>query len=80
MERDSWHPLRICLHFKNMYGTGIADHVRRLTNDRVKLGPGTLYLLLAGSPFELTIKLFPYYNNINSLFKSLFYDEEMYHD
>lgn len=47
---ESMFYVLLCLHNKNMYGTEIAECVRRLTDDRVKLGPGTLYSIL--STFE----------------------------
>lgn len=31
----------------DMCGTEIADHVKRLTNGRVRIGPGTLYTILS---------------------------------
>lgn len=31
----------------DMCGTEIADHVRQLTNGRVRIGPGTLYTILS---------------------------------
>ena len=47
---ESMFYVLLCLHNKNMYGTEIAECVRGLTDDRVKLGPGTLYSIL--STFE----------------------------
>ena len=40
----------LCLHEKSMSGSEIAECVRTLTSDRVRLGPGTLYSIL--STFE----------------------------
>lgn len=47
---ESMFYVLLCLQYRNMYGTEIADRVRQLTGDRVKLGPGTLYAIL--STFE----------------------------
>ena len=47
---ESMYYVLMCLHGRNMYGTEIAELVRRITDDRVKLGPGTLYSIL--STFE----------------------------
>ena len=47
---ESMYYVLMCLHNRNMYGTEIAECVRKLTDDRVKLGPGTLYSIL--STFE----------------------------
>ena len=47
---ESMYYVLMCLHSRNMYGNEIADCVRKLTADRVKLGPGTLYSIL--STFE----------------------------
>lgn len=32
---------------KDMCGTEIADHVKRLTSGRMRIGPGTLYTILS---------------------------------
>ena len=37
----------LCLHGRSMSGMEIAEHVERLTDGRVRLGPGTLYAILA---------------------------------
>ena len=37
----------LCLYKKSMSGTEIAEYVRALTSDRVRLGPGTLYAILS---------------------------------
>lgn len=55
---ESMFYVLLCLHYKNMYGTEIADHVRQLTNDRVKLGPGTLYAILSTFETEKVIVRF----------------------
>lgn len=55
---ESMYYVLLCLHYKNMYGTEIADHVRRLTDDRVKLGPGTLYAILSTFEAEKVIVRF----------------------
>ena len=47
---ESMYYVLMCLHSRNMYGTEIAELVRKITDDRVKLGPGTLYSIL--STFE----------------------------
>ena len=47
---ESMFYVLMCLHNRNMYGTEIADLVRKITEDRVKLGPGTLYAII--STFE----------------------------
>lgn len=47
---ESMFYVLLCLHNKNMYGTEMAELVRKITDDRVKLGPGTLYSIL--STFE----------------------------
>ena len=47
---ESMYYVLMCLHCRNMYGTEIAECVRKLTDDRVMLGPGTLYSIL--STFE----------------------------
>ena len=47
---ESMFYVLLCLHTRNMYGTEIANLVRRLTAGRVQLGPGTLYSIL--STFE----------------------------
>lgn len=47
---ESMYYVLLCLHNRNMYGTEIAELVRKMTEDRVKLGPGTLYTIL--STFE----------------------------
>lgn len=41
--------LYVLMSFQNqdMCGTEIADHVRRLTKGRVRIGPGTLYTILS---------------------------------
>ena len=31
---------------KELYGTEIMNEVKRLSNDRIKIGPGTLYTML----------------------------------
>ena len=36
---ESMYYVLMCLHSRNMYGNEIADCVRKLTADRVKLGP-----------------------------------------
>ena len=50
---ESMYYVLLCLHNRNMYGTEIAELVRKMTEDRVKLGPGTLYTIL--STFEAAI-------------------------
>ena len=47
---ESMYYVLLCLHAKNMSGSEIAECVRTLTSDRVRLGPGTLYSIL--STFE----------------------------
>lgn len=47
---ESMFYVLLCLHTRNMYGTEIANLVRKLTGGRVQLGPGTLYSIL--STFE----------------------------
>ena len=37
----------LCFHKKAMCGTEISDYVRNLTDERVRLGPGTLYSILS---------------------------------
>ena len=48
----------LCLHNKNMYGTEMAELVRKITDDRVKLGPGTLYSILSTFETEGVINKF----------------------
>ena len=47
---ESMYYVLLCLHEKSMSGSEIAECVRTLTSDRVRLGPGTLYSIL--STFE----------------------------
>ena len=47
---ESMYYVLLCLHAKSMNGSEIAECVRTLTSDRVRLGPGTLYSIL--STFE----------------------------
>ena len=47
---ESMYYVLLCLNEKSMSGSEIAECVRTLTSDRVRLGPGTLYSIL--STFE----------------------------
>ena len=53
---ESMFYVLMCLHNRNMYGTEIAELVRKITDDRVKLGPGTLYSILSTFETENVIK------------------------
>ena len=53
---ESMYYVLLCLHDRNMYGTEIAGLVRKLTGDRVKLGPGTLYAILSTFETEAVIR------------------------
>lgn len=55
---ESMFYVLMCLHNRNMYGTEIADLVRKITDDRVKLGPGTLYAILSTFETESVIVKF----------------------
>ena len=44
---ESMYYVLLCLHEKSMSGSEIAECVRSLTSDRVRLGPGTLYSILS---------------------------------
>lgn len=44
---ESMYYVLLCLHEKSMSGSEIAECVRDLTSDRVRLGPGTLYSILS---------------------------------
>ena len=55
---ESMFYVLMCLHNRNMYGTEIAELVRKRTDDRVKLGPGTLYAILSTFETESVIKKF----------------------
>lgn len=44
---ESMYYVLLCLHEKRMSGSEIAECVRSLTSDRVRLGPGTLYSILS---------------------------------
>ena len=37
----------MALYEKDTFGTAIVDYIKRVTNDRVPMGPGTLYTILA---------------------------------
>lgn len=52
---ESMYYVLMCLHCRNMYGTEIAEYVRKITMDRVKLGPGTLYSILSTFETEAVI-------------------------
>lgn len=53
---ESMFYVLMCLHGRNMYGTEIAELVRRITEDRVRLGPGTLYSILSTFESEAAIE------------------------
>jgi Predicted transcriptional regulators len=53
---ESMYYVLLCLHEKNMNGSEIAECVRALTSDRVRLGPGTLYSILSTFEEENIIK------------------------
>ena len=55
---ESMFYVLLCLHNKNMYGTEMAELVRKITDDRVKLGPGTLYSILSTFETEGVISKF----------------------
>ena len=55
---ESMFYVLLCLHSKNMYGTEMAELVRKITDDRVKLGPGTLYSILSTFETEGVINKF----------------------
>ena len=55
---ESMFYVLLCLHNKNMYGTEMAELVRKITDDRVKLGPGTLYSILSTFETEGVINKF----------------------
>ena len=55
---ESMFYVLLCLHNKNMYGTEMAGLVRKITDDRVKLGPGTLYSILSTFETEGVINKF----------------------
>ena len=55
---ESMFYVLLCLHSKNMYGTEMAELVRKITDDRVKLGPGTLYSILSTFETEGVISKF----------------------
>lgn len=55
---ESMFYVLLCLHNKNMYGTEIAEIVRKITDDRVRLGPGTLYSILSTFEAEDVIRKF----------------------
>ena len=55
---ESMFYVLLCLHSKNMYGTEMAELVRKITDDRVKLGPGTLYSILSTFESEGVINKF----------------------
>lgn len=44
---ESMYYVLLCLHEKSMSGSEIAECVRALTSNRVRLGPGTLYSILS---------------------------------
>ena len=60
---ESMFYVLMCLHNRNMYGTEIADLVRKLTDDSVKLGPGTLYAIL--STFETESVILKFSQEVN---------------
>ena len=66
---ESMFYVLMCLHNRNMYRTEIADLVRKITEDRVKLGPGTLYAILSTFETEKGEKL--YQNELQRLRKCL---------
>ena len=37
----------MAFHKRDMFGTEIADYVKRITGGRVSIGPGTLYTILS---------------------------------
>ena len=55
---ESMFYVLLCLHNKNMYGTEMAELVRKITDDRVRLGPGTLYSILSTFETESVISKF----------------------
>lgn len=55
---ESMFYVLMCLHNRNMYGTEIAELVRKITDDRVRLGPGTLYAILSTFETESVIAKF----------------------
>ncbi|HHW95170.1 MAG TPA: PadR family transcriptional regulator [Mogibacterium sp.] len=43
---ESMYYVLLSFHKQDMCGTEIAEYVRNMTNNRVRLGPGTLYTIL----------------------------------
>lgn len=63
MAKKSLYPLTepmfyvlLCFNRTDMCGTDVAEYVRKLTSDRIILGPGTLYTILSSFQSEKIIE------------------------